>query len=184
VSKAFIQLAGVRARSTVELLEGRDLRRRILESYSRDPRGWSFEISPSPGTGFFDATVSGPEGVWLLKIDSLFKPSPLVVGSPAEAITRKPGGPFPYGYRPMPPDLALQIMGSGSPGSTLASRRRLLSVLSTEPVVPEEGRSYAQGPLLLTGPRTVSLSESQEKIDLKLATEMRRLLRLRYPAYG
>jgi hypothetical protein len=166
------------------MLEGRDLRKRILDSYSRDPRGWRFEVSPSPISGSFDATVSGPDGGWLLKIDSLFKPSPIVVGSPAGTLLGKPGEPFPYGYRQLPPDLALQIMGSDYSASSPALRRRLVSVLRSEPVVPEEGRSYAQGPLLLTGPRKVSLSEGQKEIDARLASEMRRLLRLRYPAYG
>ena len=168
----------------MELLEGRDLKRRMLESYSRDPKGWSFVVSPSPATGFFDATVSGPDGTWMLKIDSLFKPSPIVIGSLAEPSPRRSEGPFPYGYRTLPPDLALRIMGEGDVRRGADTRRRILSVLKSEPVVPEEGRSYAEGPLVLTGPERVSISESQREIDARLATEMRRLLRLRYPAYG
>jgi len=167
----------------MEVLEGKDLRKRMLESYSRDTKGWSFMVSPSPGSGFFDATVSGPDVAWLLKIDSLFKPSPIVIGSPAEALTRKPQEPFPYGYRPLPADLALQIMGSED-APTPKARRRLLSVLRSDPVIPQEGMSYAQGPLLLTAPGSVSLSDTQKGIDAKLASEMRRLLRQRYPAYG
>jgi len=69
----------------MEVLEGKDLKKRMLESYSRDPKGWSFVVSPSPRSGFFDATVSGPAGTWMLKIDSLFKPYPIVIGSSAEA---------------------------------------------------------------------------------------------------
>ena len=168
----------------MELLEGKELRRRMLESYARDPKGWSFIMSPSPSSGFFDATVSGPDGAWLLKIDSLFKPNPIVIGSQAETLRKRPEGPFPYGFRTLPPDLALEIMGGESAGPSNDARRRLLSVLRSEPVVPEVGRSYAQGPLVLTGPRRVSLSDSQREIDTRLASEMRRLLRLRYPAYG
>ncbi len=168
----------------MELLEGKELRRRVLESYAKDPKGWSFMVSPSPGSGYFDATVSGPNGAWLLKIDSLFKPYPIVIGSHAEPLNRRPSGPFPYGYRSLPPELALQIMDERGAEPSAGVRRRLLNVLSSDPAVPREGGSYAQGPLLLTGPRQVSLSESQKEIDLKLASEMRRLLRLRYPAYG
>jgi hypothetical protein len=168
----------------MELLEGGDLRKRILESYSRDPKGWSFVVSPSPRSGFFDAMVSGPDGTWMLKIDSLFKPLPIVIGSQAEASARRVDGPFPYGYRSLPPDLALRLMGEEGAGAGIDTRRRLLSVLKSEPVVPEEGRSYAEGPLLFTDPGRVSLSESQKEIDTRLASEMRRLLRLRYPAYG
>jgi hypothetical protein len=69
-------------------------------------------------------------------------------------------------------------------GSGDRAQRDLLSVLRSEPVVPEEGKSYAQGPLLLTGPRKAALSRGQAEIDAKLSSEMRRLLRLRYPVYG
>ena len=168
----------------MEILEGSELKRRLLESYARDPKGWSFTVSPSPGSGFFDATVAGPDGAWMLKIDSLFKPTPIVIGSPAENFRRRPEGPFPYGYRGIPPELAMQLMGGVSETPSGPLRRRLLSVLRSEPVVPEKGGSYAEGPLVFTGPGSVSLSDKQREVDARLATEMRRLLRFRYPAYG
>ena len=168
----------------MELLEGKDLRKRMVERYSRNPRGWSFVVSPSPRSGFFDATVSGPREAWMLKIDTLFKPSPIVIGSAVEPFVRKPRGPFSYGYRALPPELALQMMGGEALGPRDRTLAELLSVLRSEPVAPEEGRSYAEGPLVLTGPGKVSLSESQKEMDAKLSLEMGRLLRLRYPAYG
>jgi len=168
----------------MEILEGSELKRRMLESYARDPKGWSFTVSPSTSSGFFDATVAGPDGAWMLKIDSLFKPTPMVIGSPADSLHRRPQGPFPYGYRGLPPELALQLMGGETEIQSGPLRRRLLSVLRSEPVVPEKGGSYAEGPLVITGPGSVSLSDKQREVDAKLASEMRRLLRLRYPAYG
>ena len=56
--------------------------------------------------------------------------------------------------------------------------------MKSEPVAPETGRAYAEGPLVLTGPGQVSLSKSQKEMDDRLSSEMRRLLRLRYPSYG
>jgi hypothetical protein len=167
----------------MEILEGSELKRRMLESYASNPRGWSFTVSPSQSSGFFDATVAGPEGAWILKIDSLFKPSPIVIGSQAEAFRRRPGGPFPYGYRDLPPELALQLMGESGVGPSGPVRKNLLSVLGSEPVVPQRGRSYAEGPLVFTGPGNVRLSDRQKEVDAVLASEMRRLLTLRYPAY-
>jgi hypothetical protein len=169
---------------SMELLEGERLRRHILEDYSKNPKGWSFTISPSE-SGFYDAVVSGPEGAWMLKIDSLFKPLPIMLGSPIE--TRpdlKSTIPFSYGYRKLSPDIALQLLGGESyqhRDETIAS---ILSVLRSETVVPEPGRSYAQGPIVFTNPRKVDLSESQRVLDDRLTSEMRRLLRARYPAYG
>lgn len=168
----------------MEILEGSELKRRMLESYVRDPKGWSFTVSPSPNSGFFDATVAGPDGAWMLKIDSLYKPIPIVIGSPAESLRRRPEGSFPYGYRSLPPELALQLMGGGGETTSGPIRRHLLSVLRSEPVVPEKGGSYAEGPLVLTGPGSVCLSDKQREVDARLASEMSRLLKLRYPAYG
>ena len=168
----------------MEILEGAELKRRMLESYAKNPRGWSFTVSPSLSSGFFDATVAGPDGAWMLKLDSLFKPSPIVIGSQAEALRRRPGGPFPYGYRDLPPELALRLMGGGEEAPIGLVRRRLRSVLESDPIVPQRGGSYAEGPLVFAGPGSVSLSDKQKEVDAKLASEMRRLLRLRYPAYG
>lgn len=168
----------------MEFLEGSALKKRMFEGYARDPKGWSFVVSPSPNSGFFDATVSGPDGTWMLKIDSLFKPSPIVIGSQAEPLARRPKGPFPYGYRPLPPDLALRIFEGENAGPAEDPRAGLLSVLKSKTVVPEKGGMYAEGPLLLSAPGKVRLSEKQREIDTKLSSEMRRLLKLRYPAYG
>lgn len=168
----------------MEFLEGERLRRRILESYSKNPRGWDFVISPSK-SGFYDAFVSGPEGTWMLKIDSLFKPAPAILGSPVEAVPRpKPASPFPYGYRKLSPELALQMLGGESHRSRAQATATLLSVLKSETVVPEEGRSYAHGPFIFASPERVGLSDSQKELDGRLTSEMRRLLRTRYPAYG
>ncbi len=168
----------------MDLLEGTSLRRHILESYSKNPKGWSFVISPSPKSGFFDAFVSGPDGAWMLKIDSLFKPLPVVLGSPAEANPGpKPASPFPYGYRKLSRELVLQMLGSDGrqPKNGATS---LLSVLRSETVAPEEGRHYAEGPFIFAGPSEEGLSENQKELDEKLTWEMRRILRTRYPAYG
>jgi len=168
----------------MDLLEGKDLKRRMMENYSRNPKGWSFVLSPSPRSGFFNAAVSGPDAAWMLKLDTLFKPSPIVIGSEVEAFPRRPRGPFSYGYRALPPELALQIMGGEETGPRDGTLAALLSVMKSEPVAPETGGTYAEGPLVLTGPGQVSLSKSQKEMDDRLSSEMRRLLRLRYPSYG
>jgi len=167
----------------MKFLEGENLRRRIFQSYSKDPTGWSFVISPSEKSGFYDASISGPHGAWALKIDSLFKPQPIVLGAPTEAIPPKTSDSFPYGYRRLPPELIPEVLGDeGYPREKAMAS--LLSVLKSKTVIPEEGRSYAHGPFIFTGPQKVELSEHQRELDDRLTSEMRRLLRARYPAYG
>ncbi len=169
----------------MKLLEGESLRRHLLESYSKNPKGWSFVISPSVKHGFYDASVSGPDGAWMLKIDSIFKPTPIVLGSPTEDSPKlKTAGAFPYGYRNLPPELILQVLRSEDYPPRNESVANFLSVLKSETVVPEERKSYAEGPFVFTSKGKVDLSEREWELDMKLASEMKRLLRTRYPAYG
>jgi len=156
----------------------------MLESYSRNPNGWDFVISPSPSSGFYDALVSGPEAAWMLKIDSLFKPFPIVLGAPAEAVPRRRTGALPYGFRKLPSSLVLELLRGEGRRQEPEKIASLLSVLRSETVVPEEGRSYAQGPFVLSGPGKLALSGGQRELDDRLTSEMRRSLRIRYPAYG
>lgn len=167
----------------MELLEGEVLRRRILESYSKRPKGWSFVVSPSR-SGFFDAMVSGPEVSWMLKIDSIFKPFPALLGSQTEADSGRPERPFSYGYRELSSEAILHLLKGEGPAQGSGELHGLLSVLKSEPVVPEAGASYAEGPFVLTGRLRSDLSEGQRRLDDRLTLEMRRLLRTRYPAYG
>ncbi len=170
----------------MKLLEGESLRRHLLESYSKNPKGWSFVISPSvKHPGFYDAFFSGPQEAWMLKIDSIFKPAPIVLGSPTEESPNlKQAGTFRYGYRTLSPELILQMLrGEEYPPKNRAAAN-FLSILKSETVVPEEGKSYAEGPFVFTSKAKVDSSERQRDLDTKLASEMQRLLRTRYPAYG
>lgn len=169
----------------MEFLEGDALRKRILEDYSKHPKGWSFVVSPSPKSGFYDALMSGPNGTWVLKTDSIFRPSPIVLGSRLDlGVESKAAIPFQYGYRRLPTELILRMLGDEGPSPESRRLPSLLSVLKSEPVVPEAGRSYAEGPFVLAGPEKLDLSKSQREVDATLTSEMRRLLRTRYPAYG
>ncbi len=172
----------------MEFLEGENLRRYLLGRYSRNPRGWTFDISPSGKHGFYDAIVSGPDETWKLKMDSVFRPLPIVLGSPTEANPElKPLGLFPYGYRELPPRLIPEMLGGVRSGEDNPPSRMavasFLSVLRSETVVPEQGRSYAEGPIVFSSQRKVGLSESEKALDEKLTSEMHQLLRTRYPAY-
>ncbi len=75
------------------------------------------------------------------------------------------------------------LRGEGYPPRDTAAAN-FLSLLKSETVVPEEGRSYAEGPFVFTSKGKVDLSERQRDVDMKLASEMQRLLMTRYPAYG
>ena len=142
-------------------------------------------ISPFVKHGFYDAVVSGPHEAWMLKIDSIFKPAPIVLGSPTEeSPNSKPAGTFRYGYRSIPPELILQMLRDEEYLPKNKGVANFLSIFKSETVVPEEGKSYAEGPFVFTSKGKVDSSERERDLDTKLASEMKRLLRTRYPAYG
>lgn len=166
----------------MELLEGRALAKYLLEKYSKRPSGWNFTIAPAAKESFFDALVSNPDEAWQLKIDSIFKPTPMVLGAKVEVDTSKLAnvGSIPYGYRRIDADILMKLLREeDEPRSTNA----LDSILRPlEPVVPDKGGAYAQGPFVFTNRSIVSSSQAQ--LDEKLSSEMRKLVREKFPSYG
>jgi len=127
----------------MEIFEGDALNRMIFQRYSQNPRGWSFSVSRSPQDGFFDAFVGGPEASWHLKLDTIFKPSPFVLGAQTElAQPALDSKPLSFGFRRIEPSQATDLQ----PDSPDAMRRLFALLGSTDPVVPSSPGSYVQGP--------------------------------------
>jgi len=173
----------------MEYLEGRILSKHLLERYSRNPRGWSFTLAPSQKYGFFDAIVSNQDEAWLLKMDTIFKPTPIMLGVRTEVDFGKANSldTIPWGYRKLEPKAALELLrtlndtseGNRNDGIML----NLARVMGSRPVVPEVGKSYAQGPFVFTSPGTIKFSEEQKALDEKLSSEVQKLLGNKYPSY-
>jgi hypothetical protein len=166
----------------MEILEGDDLYRVLLQRYSKNPRGWSFTVSPSQRNGFFDARVAGPEESWHLKLDTIFKPSPFVLGAKTDQDQpRTPVAPLSFGFRRIDPQEAPAMLDDSPEGMT-----RLLAFLSSvSPVAPTGPGSYIQGPYLYInrGQAAESMSREQRSVDSRLSDEMLKLVRRRYPSY-
>jgi len=166
----------------LEILEGDALYRTLLQRYSKNPRGWSFTVSQSPNNGFFDALVAGPEDSWQLKLDTVFKPSPFVLGSrtdQGEVSGRR--APISFGFRRIDPAEAPALLDGSSQGMN-----KLLGFLqSVNPVAPTGRGNYIQGPFVFAGPGEVgrSLTGEQQNVDRRLSEEMLKLVRRRYPNY-
>jgi len=165
----------------MEILEGEALYRTLLQRYSKNPRGWSFTISPSPNNGFFDARVGGPDESWHLKLDTIYKPSPLVLGAKTDQDLSKRSNSFPFGFRRVDPLQAPALLDGSQEGMG-----RLLTFLSTvNPVAPTGAGNYIQGPYVFTsrGGAAGSMGRDQLIVDTRLSDEMRKLVRARYPSY-
>ncbi len=173
----------------MEFLEGRALSKHLLDKYSKNPAGWSFTMFPSAkeDSGFFGALVSGPDEAWQLKIDSIFKPNPMMLGAKVDLDTSrsKPISTVPYGYRKMDQTLIRQLIKALEEEKEDGSRLDLGKILSSiNPVVPKSGAAYAEGPIVLTGRDSLGISDSQKQLEDRLSSELRRLLRNKYQGYG
>jgi hypothetical protein len=169
----------------MEVLVGDVMYDIIFKTYSRDQHGWSFTVSPAAKHGFFDALVANREEAWQLKFDTLFKPSPLVIGASVgskEPDGAPPDNPFPFGFRELHPSWVERL---GARDEGVAMPRQLAALLAAmKPVVPQPGRAYAQGPFVLSGMPSVALTKSAADVDERLSSEMLKLVRNRYPGYG
>jgi hypothetical protein len=165
----------------MEILEGDALYRVLLQSYSKNPRGWSFTVSPSPG-GFFDARLGGPDESWHLKLDTIYKPSPFVLGAKTDQdLSGSSPAPLSFGFRRVDPQEAPALLEGSHEGMD-----RLLAFLSAvNPVAPTVPGSYIQGPYVFTsrGREAGSMTREQQGVDSRLSDEMRKLVRRRYPGY-
>jgi hypothetical protein len=204
----------------VEIVEGFALRKLLLERYAKNPKNWSFTISPARKDNFFDALVTGPEEAWKIKVDSIFRPMPLMLGSKVELDSQSAPSlsPVSYGYRKLDAGIIMKLLriaaeaegaetqrGSektagasssspiGVPRGSIRRRGRNRQLLDLsqilegmEPVVPDIGASYAEGPFVFTTNQSPvnGLSGAQRDLDDKLSMELRRLLRNRYSGYG
>src|SRR5919108_5756311 len=107
---------GIMYLSKMEILEDRIIAKYLFEKYCSNPKNWNFVISTSPlSDGFFDATVSSTDEVWQLKIDSIYKPLPLVIGTKVDIDSTKierrlSGGSAPFGYRKLDPSVMMTLL--------------------------------------------------------------------------
>ena len=172
----------------MELMRGDALFRHLLDQYSRKPMGWNFTIGRSPRDNFFDGLVSGPEEAWQLKVDSIFKPSPIVLGAKLDSGVVNPlqSTNLPsYGYRKLQPEIMLKLFKEITEESNQTASNSLDKILgSLSPVAPVQGGSYAEGPVVFTNGRIIGRSQTQNTLEEKLSSEIKRLLRESYPGYG
>ena len=181
----------------MEILQENSLAKYLFEKYSSNPRNWSFLISSNPlRDGFFDATISNVDEVWQLKIDSIYKPIPIIIGAKVDVdatrIERRVGTGSPeFGYRKLEPStvmtmlrrLTLEQQESAERGQSVGNYLNSL-LASLEPVAPTVGGNYAYGPFVFTNRNYVTSNEYQKNVADQLSHRLRDNLRNRYSSYG
>ncbi|HEY7081825.1 MAG TPA: hypothetical protein VH500_19190 [Nitrososphaeraceae archaeon] len=180
----------------MEILKDKVLAKYLFERYANNPRDWKFIISKSSfDDGFFDATVSNRDEVWQLKIDSIYKPMPTVLGTKVDIDSvkfdkRLGYSTIPFGYRTFDPPVIMNLLDKlsqdhHSMNDTIASRDTMNSILSSlETVRPETGKNYVYGPLVFTESNHAGIDAAQKQISKNLGLQLRDNLRAKYSGYG
>ena len=173
----------------LDILEGNNLATNLFERYSANSRNWKFVVSVTQQNGnFYDAIVSNPNEVWQLKIDSIYKPNPLIIGTKIDVdpLRFNDNTHMPFGYRKLDPKKIGKILSNISENEDTSALSSYIASLisSTKPVVPSPNNSYAYGPFLFTQKNPIKVDDYQRKISDKLANRLNDKLRLLYSSYG
>ena len=173
----------------LDILEGNNLATNLFERYSANSRNWKFVVSVSQQNGnFYDAIVSNPNEVWQLKIDSIYKPNPLIIGTKVDVdpLRFNDNTHMPFGYRKLDPKKIGKILSNISENEDTSALSSYIASLisSTKPEVPSPNNSYAYGPFLFTQKNPIKVDDYQRKISDKLANRLNDKLRLLYSSYG
>ena len=173
----------------MDILEGNNLATNLFERYSANSRNWKFVVSVTQQNGnFYDAIVSNPNEVWQLKIDSIYKPNPLIVGTKVDVdpLRFNDNTHMPFGYRKLDPKKIGKILSNISENEDTSALSSYIGSLisSTKPEIPSPNNSYAYGPFLFTQKNPIKVDDYQRKISDKLANRLNDKLRLLYSSYG
>jgi hypothetical protein len=178
----------------MDILQDKHLAKYLFEKYTTNPKNWNFIISTSLTDGFFDATVSNTDEVWQLKIDSIYKPLPLVIGTKVDLdstkIEKRISNTVPFGYRKLEPPVIMNILKNLTEEQHRNALKEpdandyLNSILrSLEPERPVNGKNYVYGPVVFTKRNPVNSNEYQKQVAEKLTFKLRDNLRNRYSTY-
>lgn len=176
-----------------------ELLKDFIGSYQEDPEGWSFWVSKSDGN--YDIyIIRGAEG-YFLKLDSIFSPHPLGVGTKVrmeENQTFESNLPQ-FGFRKFTGEETLKFLRSlPSPPREGESKKEIKKKISkineaiekrllgkpTIPISPpkERDRMAILGPWEPRSP-IAEISESQRKLERDLERKLRKMQQREYPTY-
>jgi hypothetical protein len=137
--------------------------------------------------------------VWQLKIDSIYKPFPIMIGAKVDTdstvIERRinAANTAPFGFRKLDTPVIMDIFKKLTEEQQQQMNQYtetdfnnyLYSILgSLKTVRPVSGKNYAYGPFLFSEKNIVNTSDIQKQVSEKLAFKLRDNLRNKYSSYG
>jgi|CryGeyStandDraft_7_1057128.scaffolds.fasta_scaffold50836_4 hypothetical protein len=181
----------------MEIMGYEETVREIFRRYNKKPDGWQVLMGRSLG-GFYDMLFSSPDGVWQLKLDTIYRPNPIGFGVRLEEDSSKV--PImeapPYGHRPVHIDGMMvkikHLMESKLQPEQMMSNiiENIVGTLDIERIMesPPLPTDRIRTPITAIGPYiqqpTIEpISSRQKELSTKLDDELKRLMRIRYPWY-
>ncbi|MCD6563474.1 MAG: hypothetical protein J7K23_06110 [Thermoproteales archaeon] len=169
--------------SDSDFLPAEKVKKIFLKRYNENPKNWSI-IQKIDERKFINTFILNPEESWLLKEYPVNPYKTLGLGTTIDVkkdiIHRfsKPG----FGFRPLP-DTFLEKISSQS---DLEIRKIIIDALrkSPRPYTELDKKIVLGGPLYVANDSSFSLdliSDEQRKLDKKLALELEKLVRKKYP---
>jgi len=147
--------------------------------------------------GFFDATITNPDEVWQLKIDSLYKPMPIITGTKIDIESNKlkkiiEKNAIPFGYRKIDPPMIMNLFKKISEEQENIAKRNINQINkeitsyfgTLDPTVPIKGKDYLCGPFLFTENNIIEKNSHHKNVSEKLSQDMKKKIKERYPSYG
>jgi len=179
----------------MEILEGNILAKYLFGKYTANPKNWNYWISTSSlRDNFFDAVISNANEIWQLKIDSIYKPTPIVLGTKVDVdpvkIEKTIPASIPFGYRKLDEAAVSALFRKLAEdhddfGKHETFTQSLDTILgSIEPVTPARRSQYACGPFIFSERNPLHSNEYHKFVAEKLALKMRESFRRRYAGYG
>jgi len=166
----------------MELVEVEEIRREILKKYNKNPRRWQVLFGKDE-RGFFNFLILNPTEIWQIKLDTIYG-KPLAVGGRIEnEALRLPYKMMSFGFRKVGKKLMRKIMRDMMELGRI-SRESIEAINKIQPVPYGSIRGIGlEGPIINL-PKLSYISEKQRELDLRLSTELRRMLRRRFDIYS
>ena len=129
----------------MEILEYDEVINEILKHYNKNPKGWQVLMGRSP-KGFYDFIFSNPEKVWLVKLDTIYKPNPIGFGTvltDTDPSKIKINDLPSYGFRPVSEKVIDLIMNGD-----ISSALKMIMEVSPTPTEKISDQLVAVGPYI------------------------------------
>lgn len=147
-------------------------------TYDEDPRGWGISLGMGKD-GYGNIFISGPKGLWQIKVDSIYKPKPIGVGARVGAVdefkklisTKIPS----YGFRPINEDQMSRLREGMSRHRPLDEIVGEILSAKPSPLGKLRGPGIVQGPIIHSNFHGY-MSSKQKELDSKLKRNLDKLL--------